>query len=218
MECNKKRIFVTIILSVALIFANSVVFAHSGRTDSNGGHRDNKNRSGLGSYHYHCGGYPAHLHTNGVCPYSSSLSSSSSNIETTPLRSTTVDATEIVINESLTNITVGESKRLTVTISPTDTTDKNISWKSSDENIAVITSSGELIARKSGVVEIIASTVNGRECSMKIVVENVKEENNEIDNTTNTTSEDSDPVAGIVGLGLLGGGYWGYKKYKKSKQ
>lgn len=45
------------------------VEAHSGRTDSSGGHKDNKNKSGLGSYHYHCGGYPAHLHENGVCPY-----------------------------------------------------------------------------------------------------------------------------------------------------
>ena len=43
-------------------------FAHSGRTDSKGGHRDNNNVSGLGSYHYHHG-YPAHLHPNGVCPY-----------------------------------------------------------------------------------------------------------------------------------------------------
>lgn len=33
--------------------------AHPGRTDANGGHRDNKNVSGLGSYHYHCGGHPA---------------------------------------------------------------------------------------------------------------------------------------------------------------
>lgn len=43
--------------------------AHSGRTDSKGGHKDNKNASGLGSYHYHCGGHPAHLHKDGVCPY-----------------------------------------------------------------------------------------------------------------------------------------------------
>lgn len=49
--------------------------AHQGRTDSSGGHRDNKNKSGLGYYHYHCGGYPAHLHTNG-CPYSNGYSSS----------------------------------------------------------------------------------------------------------------------------------------------
>ena len=45
------------------------VEAHSGRTDARGGHKDNKNASGLGSYHYHCGGHPAHLHPNGVCPY-----------------------------------------------------------------------------------------------------------------------------------------------------
>lgn len=43
--------------------------AHQGRTDANGGHHDYKNKSGLGSYHYHCGGNPAHLHPNGVCPY-----------------------------------------------------------------------------------------------------------------------------------------------------
>lgn len=50
-------------------FGVLVAEAHSGRTDRYGGHRDNKNKSGLGSYHYHCGGHPAHLHENGVCPY-----------------------------------------------------------------------------------------------------------------------------------------------------
>lgn len=53
-----------------------VAEAHGGRTDSNGGHKDNKNKSGLGYYHYHCGGYPAHLHTDGICPYSSNSSTS----------------------------------------------------------------------------------------------------------------------------------------------
>ena len=52
-------------------FGVLVAEAHSGRTDRYGGHRDNKNKSGLGSYHYHCGGHPAHLHENGVCPYAS---------------------------------------------------------------------------------------------------------------------------------------------------
>lgn len=45
------------------------VQAHSGRTDSRGGHHDYKNKSGLGSYHYHHGFGP-HLHPGGVCPYS----------------------------------------------------------------------------------------------------------------------------------------------------
>ena len=60
----KLRKITAILLSV-MISAGSV-YAHPGRTDSNGGHHDYKNKSGLGSYHYHCGGYPAHLHPNGV--------------------------------------------------------------------------------------------------------------------------------------------------------
>lgn len=60
--------------SIDMFFNTSLVSvtseAHSGRTDSSGGHKDNKNKSGLGSYHYHCGGNPPHLHSNGECPYS----------------------------------------------------------------------------------------------------------------------------------------------------
>jgi len=51
-----------------VLVASSISFAHGGRTDSSGGHRDNQNKSGLGSYHYHHG-YSAHLHPNGACPY-----------------------------------------------------------------------------------------------------------------------------------------------------
>lgn len=50
----------------AVLFCSCVTsLAHPGRTDSKGGHY---NRS-TGEYHYHHG-YPAHQHTNGVCPYS----------------------------------------------------------------------------------------------------------------------------------------------------
>lgn len=48
-----------------MIFFTGVSLAHSGRTDSKGGHY---NRS-TGKYHYHCGGHPEHQHANGVCPY-----------------------------------------------------------------------------------------------------------------------------------------------------
>lgn len=40
------------------------VFAHSGRTDGNGGHWDRS----AGEYHYHHG-YGEHDHPNGICPY-----------------------------------------------------------------------------------------------------------------------------------------------------
>ena len=75
---NKKKILKTIMsLLIVITLTPQVAFAHKGRTDSSGGHRDNKNVSGLGYYHYHCGGHPAHLHANGVCPYGNNSSSSS---------------------------------------------------------------------------------------------------------------------------------------------
>lgn len=69
----KKKI-ISLSLAFCLIFTTA--FAHSGRTDSNGGHKDNNNVSGLGYYHYHCGGNPPHLHFNGVCPYKTSYTPS----------------------------------------------------------------------------------------------------------------------------------------------
>lgn len=86
----KKRI-ASLALSFAIIFSSLVLpaSAHSGRTDSSGGHKDNKNKSGLGSYHYHCGGYPAHLHTNGVCPYSSSAKKQTSTSSTSTKQANT---------------------------------------------------------------------------------------------------------------------------------
>lgn len=63
-----------LLIAVVSIF---ISFAHSGRTDASGGHRDNKNKSGLGSYHYHCGGYPAHL-VYVLCNNSSSSTTRSS--------------------------------------------------------------------------------------------------------------------------------------------
>lgn len=72
----RKSKFTSLVLAAAISLTPLTSLGHGGRTDSNGGHRDNKNVSGLGYYHYHCGGYPPHLHTNG-CPYKSKKSTSS---------------------------------------------------------------------------------------------------------------------------------------------
>lgn len=82
---KKAQKFTLFIAAVFLIgntetqYTGSMIIAqaHSGRTDSQGGHHDYKNKSGLGSYHYHHG-YPAHLHTGGVCPYENGNAASSS--------------------------------------------------------------------------------------------------------------------------------------------
>ena len=66
---KKKNLIKSLFTAVLIVTIPLSSFAHSGRTDSRGGHKDNKNKSGLGPYHYHCGGYPPHLHEGGVCPY-----------------------------------------------------------------------------------------------------------------------------------------------------
>lgn len=55
-----------ILMSIVVIILGScvAVFAHPGKTDSDGGHFDRS----TGEYHYHHG-YPAHQHENGTCPY-----------------------------------------------------------------------------------------------------------------------------------------------------
>lgn len=262
MRRNKGKVLAILLIALSLVSIQISTYAHSGRTDSSGGHKDNKNKSGLGSYHYHCGGYPAHLHTNGVCPYSSSsssnksststssslkssssksssTSSSSSNKTTTTTKPATVDVTKIRINENIENLEVGQSKTLTVTITPSNATNKNITWKSDNESIATINSSGKVTAKKDGTVNITATSSNGKTSTIKL---NVKEEqkveknvtantitttnSNKISNVetnnrindieTNRQSSNSNPLGGVVALGLLGGGgYLGYRRLKK---
>lgn len=133
---------ILIVLGIVLMILPSIAFAHSGRTDSNGGHKDNQNKSGLGSYHYHCGGYSAHLHPNGICPYSSDSSTNTTNntqnnnttkpsvnnntnnnVQTTPSTSSetqkeqetqnVVEAKSVAINEYISDLNVGDNMQLT---------------------------------------------------------------------------------------------------------
>lgn len=84
----KKRRIASLILATTIALTPATTLGHGGRTDSSGGHKDNKNKSGLGSYHYHCGGNSAHLHDNGVCPYSSKAKTSTSSTKKTSTIST----------------------------------------------------------------------------------------------------------------------------------
>lgn len=94
------------IIVLTIFLLPSLLFAHSGRTDSKGGHKDNKNKSGLGSYHYHCGGHPAHLHHNGVCPYQNGGSSASNS--STSSKSTSTQANKKKYEDILVSFKIDE--------------------------------------------------------------------------------------------------------------
>ena len=138
---KKLVIILGIILLIILMPLSN--FAHGGRTDSSGGHKDNKNASGLGAYHYHCGGNPPHLHTGGVCLYSGAAStpapaaSSASSKTTTSSTSTstpsttqskpkTVSVSYVDIEENDFEIIIGENRTISATVYPSNATNKKI--------------------------------------------------------------------------------------------
>lgn len=82
-------------MAIALSLSSSATISHPGRTDSSGGHKDNNNKSGLGSYHYHCGGNPAHLHDNGICPYSAKATTKKTTTSSTKKSSTSTKSDDI---------------------------------------------------------------------------------------------------------------------------
>lgn len=178
LELRKK---ILVLLLVFCLLFSSVCFAHSGRTDSSGGHKDNKNASGLGSYHYHCGGYPAHLHTGGVCPYtgggstSSSSTSSSSSSSSTTTKTVQKNVTSIKVSDTSVELKVGESFTVTAEALPSTAEDKNLTWESNDETIAIV-DSGEITGIADGNAIITVESVNGIKKTIKVKVNPIEVE------------------------------------------
>ena len=166
----KKRVFSVLTICLMIVSLSLSAFAHGGRTDSSGGHKDNKNKSGLGGYHYHCGGYPAHLHPGGVCPYTGGGSSSYSN---TPK---TVYATSITAKNVPSKINAGDTATLEASVYPSNAEDKTISWESSDSSVLVVSSAGKLTAVGVGTATITAKTSRGTSKKFTITVNEVMAE------------------------------------------
>lgn len=181
--------------------------AHSGRTDSHGGHKDNKNASGLGPYHYHCGGNPPHLHDGGVCPYSSTAQTTTTSSEqvepstttTKSQSSTQIQKTEpkIIavksIKTSKDNIEIfcGTTEKIDVTISPENATDQSITWKSSDTKVASVNSEGVISANEVGEADITLESSNGKSATVHVNVKPIKVTRIEI-NTPNIITKEGD--------------------------
>lgn len=151
---KKRKILTILLITLSLISININLFAHSGRTDSNGGHKDNQNKSGLGSYHYHCGGYPAHLHPNGVCPYASSQSTSSGSSSNSS-KNTSSSTSSSTSNNASQNTSNNNSKN-------TSTSTSNSTSSSSSSSSST-------------------GTVNQNSGTSTTVTESTSEENNEIE-------------------------------------
>jgi len=70
-----------------------------------------------------------------------------------------IDPTEVTLTIANANLYIGTSNRITATILPSNTTDKTITWTSSDTNIVEVTSGGIAIARNFGSATITATAI-----------------------------------------------------------
>lgn len=166
-------ICLTVTLALPTKFINTAltVEAHSGRTDSSGGHHDYNNKSGLGSYHYHHGMGP-HLHPGGVCPYSGSSSQSSASSYTPPSPS-------ISIKNYPTSLIVGESSGFEYSVS--NATSNNSSVSSSDTSVIKVNPDNTLTAVSEGTAQITIK-VSGATKSFTVKVTSIPVEKIEITN------------------------------------
>lgn len=80
-----------------------------------------------------------------------------------------VAATDVKLNTKTLTLTEGESSSLTATIAPENTTNKKLTWESSDSSIATVTN-GTVKALKAGKATITVKTANGKSASCTITV------------------------------------------------
>lgn len=72
-----------------------------------------------------------------------------------------VAATGVTLNKSTTSIEVGEKETLTATVAPADATNKNVSWSSSDTDVATVDQDGVVTAVAQGNATITVRTQDG---------------------------------------------------------
>ena len=86
-----------------------------------------------------------------------------------PVRSISFPVTEFTLLE-------GKTTTLGVVIEPSNATNQNISWRSCCPEIATVSSTGNIQAKKPGIVDIYATTENGSltaKCTIHVVIDNV---------------------------------------------
>ena len=109
-----------------------------------------------------------------VTTYDGSVSNSCEIIVAKPVAGVSIEPAEVELTE------LGKTVQLTAKIQPEDATNKNVTWKSSNESVCMVSNSGELLTTGYGKTVVLAITEDGNYVGTCIVT--VSEETG-IDNT-----------------------------------
>ena len=83
-----------------------------------------------------------------------------------------IPVTGIKLNKSNVDLSVGDTAALTATVSPSNATNKSVTWKSSNTSIATV-SNGKVTAKKAGTAVITAKSNNGKTATCKVTITHV---------------------------------------------
>lgn len=98
-----------------------------------------------------------------------------------------IAATSVTLNKTEVSMKEGHTESLIATVAPENATNKNVIWKSSNETIAKISSSGVVTANKKGAATITVTTQDGgKTATCQVTV------------TENTTEEEKVAVTGVT--------------------
>lgn len=110
-----------------------------------------------------------------VTTYDGSVSNSCEIVVAKPVTGVSIEPAEVELTE------LGKTVQLTAKIQPEDATNKNVTWKSSNESVCMVSDKGELLTTGYGKTVVLATTEDGNYVGTCIVT--VSEETG-IDNTT----------------------------------
>ncbi len=81
-----------------------------------------------------------------------------------------IKSTGIALNTSGIALNTKETYQLKATIKPADATINTVAWKSSDSNVATVTSAGKVTAKNSGIATITATTADNKTAKCSVTV------------------------------------------------
>lgn len=146
------------------------------------------------------GSYTINARTIDNAGNSSVIVTTEANVNKNP----TVNAVAISLDKSSDSIEIGQTDTLTASITPTNTSNKNVKWTSSDSSVASVDQSGKVTAVKAGTAVITVSTQDGTNLSASCTV-NVQDNQtvtlilNFVDNTSKTYEISQDEFNDFMG-------------------
>ena len=84
---------------------------------------------------------------------------------TVTVKDPVINVTGVTLDKTALSLEEGATGQLTATVSPSNASDKSITWKSADESIATVDDSGKVTAVKAGSVDVTATTKDGNKAA-----------------------------------------------------